>query len=118
MYVRVDEIFIALAFCARQVHSEPLRTLANSEAITMITNQNDFLLFVHYYMKWSEILRGAGHKHFGHGMCRVVEKWYERHTPIDLANMFGEHRGLHHLTHQTGKLTIKSCLEIECRIVI
>lgn len=106
MYVRVDEVLIALAFCARQVHSEPLRVLANSEAITMITNQDDFLLFVHYYIKWSEILRGSGYKHFGHGMCRVVEKWYERHSPIDLANMFGEHRGLHHLTHQSGKWTL------------
>lgn len=104
MYIRVDEILIALAFCARQAHSEQLRMLANSEAITMITNQADFLLFVHYYVKLSEILRGAGHKQFGHGMCRVVEKWYEKLSPIDLANVFGEHRGLHGLTHQSGKL--------------
>lgn len=110
MYTRVDEILIALAFCSRQTNSEPLRVLANSEAITMITNQNDFLLYVHYYVKLSEILRGAGHKHFGHGMCRVVEKWYERHSPIDLANMFGEHRGLHNLTHQSGKSSIEICV--------
>lgn len=100
MYVRVDEALIALAFCAKQTHSEPLRTLAHSEAITMINNQSDFLLFVHYCMKLAEILRG-GQKHFGHGMCRVVEQWYEKFSPIDLANMFGEHRGLHGLTHQS-----------------
>lgn len=100
MYVSVDECLIALAFCAKQGHSEELRTLANSAAITMITNQADFLLFVHYYMKVSEVLR-AGHKSFGHGMCRVVEKWYEKYSPIELANMFGEHRGLHGLTHQS-----------------
>lgn len=102
MYVRVDEVLVALAFCAKQVQSEPLRALANSEAIAMITNQDNFLLFVHYYIKLTDVLRGgAGHKHFAHGMSRVVEQWYGKHSPVDLANMFGEHRGMHRLRHQS-----------------
>lgn len=101
MYVRVDEILIALAYCAKQMHSEKLRTLANNEAISMINDQADFLLFIHYYKKISAIIRTDGHTHFAHGMCRVIEKWYEKYTPVDLANMFGEHRGLHGLTHQS-----------------
>lgn len=100
-YVRVDEILIALAYCAKQMHSEKLRTLANNEAISLINDQADFLLFIHYYKKISGIIRTDGHTHFAHGMCRVIEKWYEKYTPIDLANMFGEHRGLHGLTHQS-----------------
>lgn len=103
MYVRVDEILIALAYCSKQSHSEELRKLANDEAISLINEQADFLLFVHYYVKISGILRGGagGHANFAHGMCRVIEKWYEKHSPIELANMFGEHRGLHGLTHQS-----------------
>lgn len=101
MYVRVDEVLIALAYCAKQTHSEELRVLANNEAISLITNQNDFLRFVYYCIKISSIVRGEGNKNFGHGMCRVVEKWYEKWSPVDLANMFGEHRGICGLTHES-----------------
>lgn len=66
----------------------------------MINDQSDFLLFVSYCAKISAILRGAGHLNFGHGMCRIIEKWYEKWTPVELANMFGEHRGMHSWTHQ------------------
>lgn len=101
LYARVDEVIIALAYCAKQTHIEELRTLANTEAITLITKQADFLLFVHYCAKISAVLRGGGHSNFGHGMCRLIEKWYEKRTPVDLANMFGEHRGLHGWTHNS-----------------
>lgn len=101
MYVRVDNVLIALAYCAKQTHSEDLRELANNEAITLIKDQSDFLLFIKYCVKISHVLRGLGHSNFGHGMCRVVEKWYKQFSPIDLANMFGEHRGLHNWTHQS-----------------
>lgn len=101
MYTRVDEILIALAYCAKQMHSEKLRVLANDAAIQLINNQADFLLFADYYNKISPIIRGNGHTHFAHGMCRVIEKWYAKYSPIELANMFGEHRSLHGLTHQS-----------------
>lgn len=101
MYVRVDEILIALAYCSKQMHLEELRTFANNEVITLINDQADFLLFAHYNKKISAIVRANGHTHFAHGMCRVIEKWYEKYSPVDLADMFGEHRGLHGLTHQS-----------------
>lgn len=101
MYVRIDEILIALAYCSKQTHSCELRALANNEAISLITNQNDFLRFVNYCVKISAVLRGGSHKNFAHGMCRIIEKWYEKWSPVDLANMFGEHRGLCGLTHQS-----------------
>lgn len=80
MYVRVDEILIALAFCSKQGHSEELRVLANTEAIAIITNQSDFLLFAHYYLKLSEVLRGERHSSFGHGMSRVVGKLHTNYS--------------------------------------
>lgn len=100
-YVRIDEVLIALAYCAKQTHSEELRMLANTEAISLITDQDDFLLFVHYCAKISMVLRGEGHSNFGHGMCRLIEKWYAKHSPVDLANMFGEHRSMHGWTHKS-----------------
>lgn len=84
MYVRVDEILIALAYCSKQMHSEELRTLANTEAVTLITDQSDFLHFIFYVRQLSGILRGDGHTHFAHGMCRVIEKWYEKYSPVEL----------------------------------
>lgn len=101
LYIRVDELLIALAYCAKQTHSEELRMLANNEALTLITDQDNFLLFVFYCSKISAILRGPHHLNFGHGMCRVIEKWYGKCTAVDLANMFGEHKSLHGWTHQS-----------------
>lgn len=90
-----------MAYCAKQTHLEELRTLANSEVILLISEQEDFLLFINYCAKISVILRGDNHLNFGHGMCRMIEKWYEKFSPIQLANMFGEHRSLHGWTHQS-----------------
>lgn len=100
-YVRVDYVLIALAYSAKQVHSEELRRLANNEAITLISDPSEFLLFIGYCAKLSVLLRGNGHQNFGHGMCRVIEKWYGKHSPLELANMFGEHRSLHNWTHKS-----------------
>lgn len=101
LYLRVDEVIIALAYCAKQTHSEELRMLANNEVLTLIKEQDDFLRFVHYATKISAVLRGPGHLNFGHGMRRVVENWYGKFSPVDLANMFGEHKRLHGHTHQS-----------------
>lgn len=101
LYIRVDEVLIALAYCAKQTHSEELRKLANNEALTLISDQDDFLLFISYCAKISVILRGLQHLNFGSGMCRMIEKWYEKFSPVDLANMFGEHKKLHCWTHQS-----------------
>lgn len=33
-------------------------------------------------------------------MRRVIGTWYAKHSAVDLANIFGEHRGLHKWTHR------------------
>lgn len=101
LYARVDEILIALAYCSRQTYNIELRTYAYTEAMKIIDNQNDFLSFVRYCVRISEILHGDGKLGFGHGLCRVVFNWYEKHNTIELANMFGEHRGMHRWNHQS-----------------
>lgn len=100
-YFRVDEVLIALAFCARQNHSPELKILAYTEAITLIDNQADFILFVKYCVKISEKLNGERHLGFGHGMRRMITEWYKKFSAVELANLFGEHRGLHRWTHKT-----------------
>lgn len=101
LYICIDYVLIALAYCAKQTHSEELRKLANNEALTLIRDQDDFLLFISYCAKISAVLRGPQHLNFGRGMCRVIEKWYEKFSPVDLANMFGEHKKKHGWTHQS-----------------
>lgn len=101
MYVRVDDVLIALAYACKQMHSEELRKLANNEVPTLIRDQNDFLLFINYCAKISTVLRGAQHLNFGHGMGRLVEKWYEQFSNLELANMFSMHRSLHGWSHQS-----------------
>lgn len=101
MYIRVDDVLIALAYACKQMHSEELRKLANNEVPTLISDQNDFLLFINYCAKISTILRGAQHLNFGHGMGRLVEKWYEKFSNLELANMFSMHKNLHGWSHQS-----------------
>lgn len=67
----------------------------------MISDQNDFLLFINYCAKISTVLRGAQHLNFGHGMGRLVEKWYGKFSNLELANMFSMHRSLHGWSHQS-----------------
>lgn len=100
LYFRVDEVLIALAYCARQNDLSELKQLAYSEAITLINNQDDFVLFVHYCVKISEQLNGAGKWGFGAGMRRMIKEWYKKYPVVDLANFFGEHRSLHGWTHK------------------
>lgn len=91
---------MALAFCARQDQNEELRRLAYSTAITLFKNQNDFLLFIRYCVDISLGLRGTNRKGFGNGLRKVITKWYAQYTPLQLANIFGEHRSLHGWTHR------------------
>lgn len=98
--IRVDESLAALAFCARQDQHEKLRQLANEAALAMLSTQNDFFLYVKYCTDISLKLRGGTHKGWGNGMRKFVKKWYERWTPTELANMYGEHRGAHKWKHR------------------
>ncbi|XP_031638716.1 60 kDa SS-A/Ro ribonucleoprotein-like [Contarinia nasturtii] len=100
-YIRINEVLVALAYCAKQVEIENLRTAANTAAIDLDMGQNDFLYFNKYCAEISVVLRGQNQLNYGHGMCRVVEKWYAKFTAEQLANMFGEHRSLHGFTHRS-----------------
>lgn len=92
----------ALAFCARQHHILELRTMAYQEALTLIENQADFLMFLKYCTKLNATLRvnNANGKGFGRGMRNLVKRWYGKYTSVELANMFGENRGLYNWTHK------------------
>lgn len=98
--IRPDETLVALAFCARQDQNEELRRLAYSTAVTLFKNQHDFLLFIRYCVEISLGLRGTNRKGFGNGLRKVITKWYAQYTPLELANIFGEHRGLHGWSHR------------------
>lgn len=100
--LRTNEAMFALAYCARQSRVMELRTLAYEEALTLIDNQADFLMFMKYCVKMKAALNenDAGRKGFGKAMRKLVKKWYGKHTNIELADMFGEHRGLYKWTHR------------------
>lgn len=98
--IRVDETLVALAFCARQDQSEKLRCLSNATALTLLSNQYDFFLYVKYCTDVTKTLHGAARKGWGRGMRQFVRKWYERWSPTQLADMYGEHRGLYRWTHR------------------
>lgn len=88
-----------MAYCARQTRNIELRIKAYSSASEIFTNQHDFLMFIHYCVKISENMYGRGKLNFGRGLRRAVAKWYSKHDPVALANMFGEHRGICKWTH-------------------
>lgn len=92
----------ALAYCARQNRVMELRTLAYEEAATLIDNQADFLMFMKYCVKMKAALNenDAGRKGFGKAMRKLVKTWYGKYTNVELADMFGEHRGLYKWTHR------------------
>lgn len=98
--VRVDETLVALAYCARQEQIEDLRRLAYATALTLLKNQQDFFLFVKYCTDISIKMRGGQRKGWASGLRKCVSRWYAQFTPLQLANMFGEHRGQHTWTHR------------------
>lgn len=93
-----------------------LKEAAYKIASDLINNQTDFLLFMKFCRKISHHLnnlenastinnpndnpQGHGGAGFGKGMRKMILRWYGKYDPVQLANMFGEHRGMHHLTHR------------------
>lgn len=100
--LRTNEAMLALAYCVRQNQIMELRTLAYQEALTLIDHQADFLMFMKYCVQLKAALNGnnARRRGFGRPMRKLVSKWYGKYTNIELANMFGEHRGLSSWTHK------------------
>lgn len=93
-----------------------LKKLAYQTASELIDNQTDFLMFVKFCRKISHLLnnlenvstinnlndnpQGYGGAGFGRGMRKMALRWYGKYDPEQLANMFGEHRSMCHLTHR------------------
>lgn len=106
--LRPNETLFALAYCIRQNQIMELRTLAYEEALTLIDNQADFLTLMKYCVKIKAALNGSGvegennasRRGFGKAMRKLVSKWYGKFSNIELADMFGEHRGLYNWTHK------------------
>lgn len=106
----------ALAYCAKQKHVPQLKETAYHTASELIDNQTDFLMFVKFCRKISHHLnnlenastinnpndnpQGYGGAGFGRGMRKMALRWYGNYDPEQLANMFGEHRSMCHLTHR------------------
>lgn len=91
---------MALAYCARQTQNEELRRLAYSTAVTMLKSQHDFMLFIRYCVDLSVKMNGENRKGWGKGLRKMIVRWYAKFTPVELANLFGEHRGLFKWSHR------------------
>lgn len=76
--------------------------MAYQEALTLFDNQADFLMFLKYCARLNATLRvdNANGKGFGRGMRNLVKRWYGKYSTVELADMFGEHRGLYKWTHK------------------
>lgn len=99
--LRTDETMWALAFCARQDTLPELRQKAHDEAITLIDNQKDFIFFIRCCVELKRSMTGDNNRRgIGKGLRRVINKWYNNHTEIQLANIFGEHRKLFGWSHR------------------
>lgn len=102
----MDFVLIALAYCARQNQVLELKTNAYAAALRLIEDQGDFLIFVQYLRKVQLLLAGLDltsnrHLGYGAGMRRMIKRWYAKHSTLELANMFGEHRCMGNLTHKS-----------------
>jgi hypothetical protein len=90
-----EEAMFVLAYCARKVDSEEFRTKIYAALPTLIVSQEDMFQFVEDYNRLVTIKAG-----FGRGMRKGLSQWYEKHTPLELAEMFGAHRGMNRWQHK------------------
>lgn len=96
---RRDECLLALAYCVRRIPNEILHTAVYTALIDLLVTDDDLFKFVDFYITLAATGSVAS-KSFGKGMRRMVNGWYKRHTAMELANMFGRHRGLHRWSHK------------------
>uniref|UniRef100_A0A182VQW1 TROVE domain-containing protein n=1 Tax=Anopheles minimus TaxID=112268 RepID=A0A182VQW1_9DIPT len=81
---RPDECLFALAFCARNFPTPEDRHAVYEMVPELIRTSHDMLTFVSYYIV---LATQSGHAGFGHGMRTAITHWYERFTPVELAEM-------------------------------
>uniref|UniRef100_A0A182MMD2 TROVE domain-containing protein n=1 Tax=Anopheles culicifacies TaxID=139723 RepID=A0A182MMD2_9DIPT len=81
---RTNECLFALAFCARTFATPEDRHAVYEMVPEVIRTSHDMLTFVSYYIV---LATQSGHAGFGHGMRTAITHWYEKFSPIELAEM-------------------------------
>uniref|UniRef100_A0A182R1H0 TROVE domain-containing protein n=1 Tax=Anopheles funestus TaxID=62324 RepID=A0A182R1H0_ANOFN len=81
---RTDECLFAIAFCARKLSTPEDRHVVYDMLPELIRTSHDMLTFVSYYIM---LATQSGHAGFGHGLRTAITRWYEKFTPIELAEM-------------------------------
>uniref|UniRef100_A0A182KCA2 TROVE domain-containing protein n=1 Tax=Anopheles christyi TaxID=43041 RepID=A0A182KCA2_9DIPT len=94
---RTDECLFALAYCARNLPTPEERHAVYDLLVEMIRISDDLLQFVSYYI---QLATQSGHAGFGHGLRSSITRWYDRFTPIELAEMFARSTAYAGWTHK------------------
>ncbi|XP_035899968.1 60 kDa SS-A/Ro ribonucleoprotein-like [Anopheles stephensi] len=81
---RTDECLFALAYCARNFATPEDRHAVYVLLPELIRTSHDLLTFISYF---TQLATQSGHAGFGHGLRTAITRWYEKFTPIDLAEM-------------------------------
>lgn len=89
-----ESLVYALAFCTRHTNFK-LRKYAYIAFKTVCKSSENLFLFV----KFASDL-AAPHKGWGHGWRQVVNNWYLKQNPLELAKNVTRHRGRHFWTHR------------------
>ncbi|XP_050069084.1 RNA-binding protein Ro60-like [Anopheles maculipalpis] len=94
---RTDECLFALAYCARNFATPEERHTVYELLPELIRTSHDLLTFISYY---TQLATQSGHAGFGHGMRTAITHWYERFTPIELAEMLVRSTSTEGWTHK------------------
>uniref|UniRef100_A0A182PEE1 TROVE domain-containing protein n=1 Tax=Anopheles epiroticus TaxID=199890 RepID=A0A182PEE1_9DIPT len=81
---RTDECLFALAYCARNFATPEEQHSVYETVWELIRTSNDLMVFVSYYI---QLATQSGHAGFGHGLRCAITRWYDRFTPIELAEL-------------------------------
>lgn len=90
-----EALVFALTACIRQKLNEPLKENAYNAFKTVCKSPKHFFLFV----KFSNELC-APNSGWGQGCRRVVNDWYLKQTPLELAETVTRYRGMYYWTHR------------------
>lgn len=93
--IRPDECLFALAFLARTFKSPEDKHKVYAAIPQLIERSEDLFQFVHFYQKLATTGKG-----FGHGMKTALTKWYDKHSAVELARLFGADRGCYKWSHK------------------
>lgn len=93
--IRPDECLFALAFLARTYKSPEDKHKVYATIPRLIEHSDDLFQFVHFYQKLATTGKG-----FGHGMKTALTKWYDKHSAVELARLFGADRGCYKWSHK------------------